>query len=262
MAKTLYFIHGMWGGPWCWDNYLEFFGSRGYRCVAATLPYHDMEPRGTPDPRLGTTGLQDYAARLEAEIRQLGDRPVLVGHSMGGLLAQMLAARGLAEAVVLLASAAPSGIFSIRPSVVRCFWSTHMNWGFWRKPVRPTFGEAAYGLLHRMPAGQRRAIYDRFVFESGRTVIEIGYWFLDRRDASRIDATAVTCPMLVVAPTEDRVSRLSVARRIAEKYTAVATFREAEGHAHWLMGEPGWEVVAAEIDEWLKRLPSAAAPAG
>jgi pimeloyl-ACP methyl ester carboxylesterase len=90
MAETIFMIHGMWGGPWYWENYRPVFEGEGYRCVTTTLPYHDMDPRGVPDPRLGTTSLLDYAEVLEQEVRQLGAKPILMGHSMGGLLAQIL----------------------------------------------------------------------------------------------------------------------------------------------------------------------------
>ncbi len=86
-------IHGMWCGPWIWDNYRRVFEAEGYHCVTTTLPYHAMDPRGVPDPRLGTASLLDYAEALEQEVKQLGAKPILMGHSMGGLLAQILGTR-------------------------------------------------------------------------------------------------------------------------------------------------------------------------
>ena len=94
MAETIFMIHGMWGGRWNFDNFKGFFEKEGYRCVAATLRHHNVDPKTAPDPRLGTTSLLDYAADLEREIRALGTKPIVIGHSMGGLLAQMLGSRG------------------------------------------------------------------------------------------------------------------------------------------------------------------------
>ena len=81
MSQTILLIHGMWAGPWCWENYKRVFEKQGYRCIAATLPFHDMAPDDVPDSRLGTTSLLDYAAALEREIRQIGLKPIVVGHS-------------------------------------------------------------------------------------------------------------------------------------------------------------------------------------
>jgi len=253
VAGTIFMIHGMWGGPWYWANYRRVFEAEGYQCIAATLPYHDMDPRGAPDPRLGTTSLLDYAQVLEREIKQLGKKPIVMGHSMGGLLAQMLGERGLAKSLVLLAPASPSGIVALKPSVIKSFWTMQTTWGFWRKPMRQTFGEAVYSMLHLMPAGEQKDTYDKFVYESGRAAFEIGYWPFDSRNASRVDATKVTCPVLVVAGGQDRITPASVVRKVARKYRAVSTYKEFENHAHWVVAEPNWQEVAAYVGDWLRQ---------
>jgi len=252
MTDTIFMIHGMWGGPWYWEKYRGVFEAQGYRCVATTLPYHDMDPRAMPDPRLGTTSLLDYASALEQEVKRLDTKPILMGHSMGGLLSLMLGARGLAKALVMLTPAPPAGIFVLRPSVIRSFWSMQTKWGFWRKPMRQTFGEAVYSMLHLMPEAEQKEAYGNFVYESGRAASEIGYWFLDPRSASRVDASAVTCPMLVVAGAEDRIVPAPVVRQIAKKFGAVSTYREFAHHAHWVVTEPGWQDVAEYVGGWLR----------
>ena len=254
MADTIFMIHGMWGGPWYWENYRRFFEAEGYRCVATTLPYHHMDPRGIPDPRLGTASLLDYAEALEREIGQLGEKPIVMGHSMGALLAQILGARGLARSLVLLTPASPSGILALTPSVIKSFWTMQTTWGFWRKPMRQPFSEAAYSMLHLLPEKEQEEAYGKFVYESGRATFEIGYWLLDTRGASRVDESKVTCPVLVVAGAQDRITPASVVRKVARKYKAVSTYKEFENHAHWVVAEPHWEEVAAYAGGWLKSL--------
>ncbi len=251
MPPTVVMIHGMWGGSWCWEKYRGYFEQRGYRCIVPTLPYHDTDPQAQPDPRLGTTGLLEYADVLSRQIEQLDQAPVLMGHSMGALLAQMLASRNLAAALVLLTPAAPAGILSLRASVVRSFLPVVSTWGFWRKPVRLTFGKAVYGILNLLPRREQRVTYDRLVHESGRAVFEIGFWFLDSRHATRIDEQKVTCPVFVVGSEHDHVTPPAVVRRVTQKYNHVSTYRELSGHAHWVIGEPGWEEIAALIARWL-----------
>ena len=84
MTETIFMIHGMWGRAWYWENYKSFFEAKGYHCITTTLRFHDMDPKETPNPQLGTASLLDYAGDLEEEIRQLGVKPILMGHSMGG----------------------------------------------------------------------------------------------------------------------------------------------------------------------------------
>ncbi len=251
MDDTILMIHGMWGGTWNWDNYRTFFEARGYRCVAPTLRYHDMDPKEVPDSRLGTTSLLDYARDLEAEIARIPGKPVIMGHSMGGLLAQILGGRGLAKALVLLTSAAPAGIMMLKPSVIRSFASVMLRWGFWRKPHRLPFEAAVFAMYHLVPRDEQRALYDRLVYESGRAAFEIGFWLLDPRGAARVEESRVTCPVLVVGGGQDRITPPSVTRKIASKYRSVSTYLELADHAHWVLGEPGWENVAEAVAKWL-----------
>lgn len=252
MSKTIFFIHGMWGGPWYWENYRQFFSARGYTCHATTLRYHNIQPQDTPDPRLGTTSLLDYAADLEAEIRELPERPIIIGHSMGGLLTMMLASRGLPAAAVCLTPASPVGVWAITPSVTRSFWSVLTRWGFWRKPMRQTYKEAVYSMLQRLSPEEQRATYARFVYESGRAAAEIGFWFFDRRRAAAVEVSRITCPMLIIAAGQDRITPPFVERQIARKLAGIAEYKEYPDHAHWIMAEPGWEKVAEDIAQWLK----------
>jgi len=251
MAETIVMIHGMWGSGWYWENFKGFFESKGYQCVVPTLRYHDMDPNGVPDPRLGTTSLLDYAADLEKLIREFDVMPILMGHSMGGLLAQILGSRGLAKALVLLTPASPRGIIALKASVIKSFWSGLTTWGFWRKPFRQTFDEAVYSMLKQMPSESWKSIYDKFVYESGRAAFEIGFWLFDSKGAARVDELKVTCPVLVIAGEKDRIVPVSVTRKVAEKYKRVSTYKEFSDHSHWVIGEPGWQEITEYIKEWL-----------
>lgn len=249
--KTLFMIHGMWGGPWYFGNFREFFESKGYRCVTPTLRYHDASPGGGPDPLLGTTGILDYADDLEREISALGEKPLILGHSMGGLLAQILGSRGLASGLVLLNPAPPAGIMALRPSVFRTFLGIMATRSFWKRPVMLGYRKAVYALFNGLPEEVHGETYGRFVHESGKAIFEIGLWLLDRRRASYVDEGRVGCPVLVTASKKDRITPVPVVSRIAEKYRRVSTFVLFENHAHWVPEEPGWEEVASTVCSWL-----------
>jgi pimeloyl-ACP methyl ester carboxylesterase len=251
MAETIFMIHGMFGAPWYWENYRRKFEAEGYRCIVTTLRYHDMDPRGVPHPLLGTTSLLDYAEQLEKEICQLDETPIVMGHSMGGLLAQILGARKRAKALVLLTPASPAGIMALTPSVIKTFWSVQTKWGFWNSPFRLKFSEVVYSMLHLMTEKEQWEIFNKLVYESGRAATEIGYWPFDPKRASSVDESGVTCPVLVIAGRLDRITPASVASKIAKKYKAVSTYKEFKNHAHWVVGEPGWQEVADYASSWL-----------
>ena len=252
MTETIFMTHGMWCGSWIWENYINYFEERGFRCVAPTLPFHDVDPNDPPPSGLGTASLLDYADFLEKEVHKLDQKPILMGHSMGGLLAQILASRGLGKAAVLLTSGTPAGIFALKPSVIKCFSEGLTTWGFWRKPFRPSFEKAVYAMLHLVPEEERREYYSKMVYESGRASFEIGFWALDRSNAARVDEMKVTIPVLVVAGGEDRIVPAEIVKKIAAKYKNVSTYKEFASHAHHVLGQPGWEEVAGYVHEWLQ----------
>jgi pimeloyl-ACP methyl ester carboxylesterase len=173
---------------------------------------------------------------------------------MGGLLAQMLAARGRARAMVLLTPAAPAGILAANWSVFKSVSSILRTPTFWRKPVRQTRRELEYSVLNVCPEPERSAVYDRLTYESGRAVFEMGFWFADERQAARVDAACVTCPTLVIAAEQDRLTPASLVRRVAGKYRDVATFRLCRGHGHWVLGEPGWQDILSSVLDWMENI--------
>ena len=253
MADTILMIHGMWAGGWYWENYVKFFGDKGYRCVPTTLRYHDMDPKSLPDPRLGTTSILDYADDLEKEIRKLGDKPIIMGHSMGGLITQILISRGLAKAAVLITPASPRGVLALKPSVIKTFFSIMIKPGFWKKPNRLSFESFVYAIAHLLAPDVQRTEYNKLVYESGQAAAEIGFWLLDPNQATKVDESNVTCPVLIIAGSEDRIVPASVVRNTAKKYKAVSTYKEYPDHAHSIILETGWEKVAEDIEAWLKK---------
>ena len=252
MTQTIFMIHGMFCGGWCWDNYKGFFKEKGYHCITPTLRFHEMDPSESPNPQLGTTSLLDYAEDLEKEIRGLDNIPIIMGHSMGGLLAQILGSKGLAKALVLLTPVSPRGIIALTPSVLKTFWSAQMKWGFWKKPFRLTFNEVAYSMLQLMPVEDQQELFSRFVYESGRAAYEIGYWFLDWKRASEVGESKIDCPVLIIAGIHDKATPASVIRQVADKYKAVVTYKEYDNHSHWVIGEPGWQEIAEYTLDWLR----------
>ncbi|MBF0235238.1 MAG: alpha/beta hydrolase [Desulfamplus sp.] len=254
MTDTIFMIHGMWGGSWLWDNYKKIYEEAGFNCVTTTLRFHDMDPKADPNSKLGTTGLLDYIDDLEQEIKQLDVTPIIVGHSMGGLLAQILGSRGVAKALVLLTPASPAGILALTPSVIRSFWSIQTKWGFWNRPVRQTFNEAAFSILNLLPPDEQKKAFEKFVYESGRAAYEIGYWLIDSTGASKVDESQITCPILVIGSAKDRITPASVVRKVAKKYNSVSTYKEFDNHAHWVLAEPGWQEVAEFTTDWMKKV--------
>ena len=254
MPETLFMIHGMQVGGWCWDKYKEFYEDKGYNCVTPNLRFHDMDPLEPASPQLGTVSLLDYVEDLEKEIKKLDRLPIVMGHSMGGLLAQIIGSHGLAKVLVLLNPAWPRGVIGLRPCVIRTFWSAHTKYGFWKKPFRLTYREMTRSVLQLFSVNDQKELYQRFGYESGRAACEIAYWFFDRKKASAVDEGKITCPVLVIAGGLDQATPAPVVRKVAHRYKVVSTYKEFANHSHWLIGEPGWQEIANYVTDWLNHV--------
>ena len=249
MKKTILMIHGMQGAKWCWDDYKSFFDAKGYVCVIPDLRYHD-ESIKKPHPKLGNTSLNDYLADLEDLLKTLPKDTILMGHSMGGLLALLLNSRGYGSKSVLITPATPYGIVNMSPSSVKSFFSVVRHWAFWEKPFAQSFEDVYYGVFNLYSKEEARKNYDRLVYESGRALFEIGFWFLDKHKTSYASKESIQTPVLAIAGKKDRTTPISGIKKMASKYGF--KYLEYENHAHGILGEKGWEEVASDILEWLE----------
>lgn len=242
------FLHGMMAGAWIFERYQSLFAARGHASWALNLRGHCGS---RPVPDLGRVSMRDYLEDALEAARALAAahgvvRPVVVGHSMGGLTAQQLAERGAVEAAVLLGSAPPRGILVTGLALARR--QLKYLWPILRsRPIVTTRDDLEALNFNRIPAADRAALFARFGPESGRAGSEMSF------GSVAVDAARVRCPLLVCASSDDRFVPPRVARRIAEKYGARAEYREFPGHGHLALIEPGWEGPAEEIVRWIER---------
>lgn len=244
----LLLLHGIAVGPWCWERWQGFLAARGWPSYALAL-------RGRAGSRpvsdLGRVTLADYVEDARAMAAALG-RPLVVGHSMGGLLAQVLAADGAVDAAVLLTSMPPKGIgFATTGLLLRQL--RHLPAMVRQRPMVARAADLAAMTLNRVPAAERPALAARFEAESGRVSRDLSLGGL------AVDAARVRCPMLAVSAEDDHFFGPRVARQLAARYHI--PHWHYHGHAHFLLVEPGWETVAADVERWLAHLPARAARA-
>lgn len=239
-------IHGAFSGPWVWAGFAKKFKKAGYDVHAPCLRHHDED---TPFDDLAQVSLTDYAADLAVFLDELGTPAILIGHSMGGLLAQMLAAKKKVHAIVLLAPSAPWGVPPSTLFEIASAQTMLLNVGFWDTVLEPDEHIAGRHFLDRVP--DRDKVAARLVPESGRAIFEIMHWGLDMRRAGEVDVRKTSAPLLVIAGSEDRINPPGTVERVAGLYRELATYEKVPGMSHWLVGEPGWEKVADRAIAWL-----------
>jgi non-heme chloroperoxidase len=245
------FLHGTNAGPWTLSNFARYFEGLGHRCLSPAYRFHDGPPSAETATRLTGTGIADYVEDIAAAMATLDGPPILVGHSLGGVVAQKLAARGLARAIVLLNGSVNWGILPTTDAE-RALGRMLMAAGpFWERTLLPDFETMArFGLNRLAPADQRR-VFDRLSPESGRVMFELFFWMFDDHRTTRVDYDRVTCPVLVVSGSEDLAIPPSTSRLIAAHHGPRATFHEAPGFGHYLPLEPGWQQIAEFCAGWI-----------
>lgn len=249
MGRPVVFIHGMWCTGGNFVRLADALRPRGHDCFTPSLPLHEV---GREDPAVGRLSLEDYAAHIEAYVhaQNFPEPPILVGHSVGGLIAQKLAARLKPFALVLLTPAAPAGIFPIRLSVLAAFFTAFLKWGWWYKPQKPSFARAQTSAFNGVPAEKHRALYATLVPESGRLMLEAALPQLDPRKAAHVDPAGVICPVYVVSCGQDRLTPAAVVRKVAARYNA--SLRHYPDRGHWVLDDVETDEMAAEIANWLQ----------
>jgi pimeloyl-ACP methyl ester carboxylesterase len=262
---NILFIHGMWSQPWVWADWKARFEAAGHRCEAITLPGHEAaihtlptrRERGAASRELGRLGVGEYTDAVGAAMARIDDGSgvVLVGHSMGGLLALMGATRfgQHARAVVSVNGAAPGNVFPLRAKTLPGTARHFANPILFRRGFRLGAREAGYLLFNAMPKERRREMAMRLVHESGRAAFQLAFGPLNFARSNRIDKTALRCPVLLLSGARDRIVPAGASRAGARWLGDQALYREYPNAAHWLLGEPGWEAVVDEVLAWLQK---------
>jgi pimeloyl-ACP methyl ester carboxylesterase len=244
-------MHGMCCTGDVWSRFRDFFEARGARVFTPTLrPDARTTILAKPNHALKAVGFAEYLRHLEEEIERISDatgqRPAVIGHSMGGLLAQVLAERNLVEAAVFISPSTPAGLHDTATRLFFSYIALKHRLGTAPWAIKSSRRLLDYTVFNRVPFAERQAAYDAFVYESGRAFNDLGNW--------QVDETRVRVPVLTVAASQDRLVPAKLVRRTGKKYATVGgDFVEYREHGHWLYAEPGWEKPATEIYDWLHK---------
>lgn len=249
VTTPVVFTHGAFCGGWAFDAFREPFESAGFETHAPNLPHHE---RGGDLERLAQSGLREYSHALTHYVRALRAPPILVGHSLGGLVSQIAAMHTPIAGLVLLAPSAPWGV----PPTTLDEHTTHFGLSllgdYWRRPVPPDYRVARASTLDRLSREDARHAFARFVPESGKAIREAVQWWLDHSMSSQAPVYRISAPVLGVAGGRDRVNPASTVRRIISRFPeGQAHFHEFPEMSHWLIGEPEAPEVARLVLQWL-----------
>lgn len=251
-------IHGMWSTGETLQDLKAVFEGAGYETHTPTLPSHILIQDMRPEHKsaLAHTSLQQYVAFLLEQVKHFKQPPIILGHSMGGLLAQLLtqemAKQGLpVHRLLLLSSAAPAGINSFYWSVVRTLGHNLFKYPMWKRCTNLRMGNIAYGIANTQDQATQTDIYNHRTLESGLVSWQMAMWFLYRKAPSYVDEKLITCPVLILGGTKDRITPFKIQKALAKKYQHTAHLVELDGACHWTVSGNHLEKIEHTLLNWL-----------
>jgi pimeloyl-ACP methyl ester carboxylesterase len=251
-SKTVVFVHGMYMTPLCWEKWIDLFDAKGFKSIAPPWPGHNgpVEAlRNHPNPHLAEVGLSEVVDYYADFLGRQDQKPILIGHSMGGLVVQLLLQRDLVSAAVAIDSAPPMGVLTPRWSFVKSNWP-HINpFKPLNQPVVLSFERFQYGFANGLPLEEQHAAYDRYVVPETRRVPRESL-------VARIDFRQAHAPFLLVAGSADNIIPASLNQANYARYKrspSIVDFKEFPGRTHLIIAQAGWEEVAGYILAWLGR---------
>ena len=254
----LMFVHGAWLASGSWDMFAEYFREKGFEVSAPEWPRKEGDVaelrEATDDIKgLGITEIVDHYA---TEIEALDEPPVLIGHSFGGLVVELLLDRGLGRAGVAMSPAPPKGILVLPFSSLKAA-SPALAHPSKRHGVVPlTLEEFTFGFVNTFSPEDATAAYEKYaVPETGQIFYEAGFANFHLHPPTEVHFKSDDrAPLLIVGADKDHTVPASLAHKQYKKYeksNAQTDYLEFAGRPHLMMVADGWEEIAAGIESWL-----------
>lgn len=240
VTAPLLFIHGAYSGAWIWqEHFLPWFAKQGYSAHALSLTGHGDSPG---QDRLDWLSIEDYVQDVLDVAAGFAEPPILIGHSMGGFIAQRAMSRLESPACVLMASVPPHGLWGSSLSLAignpQLAWSLNRLMGGGSPPPEALKSALFY---QDIPSAQMDAYYQRMQAESSRAIVDMTFTLPSR--------PRNTPPLLVMGAAEDALISPREVERTARFYNVEACILPEMGHG--LMLEKNWQTAAKTIDAWL-----------
>lgn len=252
---TIVFIHGMFMTPKAWDQWQNYYQARGYKTIAPAWPLHDLpiEQQRTEanQATLGQLTLDEVVESYRKLIKTLPEKPIVIGHSMGGLVAQKLLSEGLVSKAVAIDSAPPSGLIVAKWSFIKSNWPVVNPFANKNKAFYPSLEQFRYAFANCLSDQESSTIYKDFIVPESR-ILGRG----TSTPIAKIDFSKAHAPLLVIAGENDHIIPASLNRKNFEKYSdqsSTTTFHQFSGKCHALIVDKNWQDVANYVNTWLEK---------
>lgn len=252
-SKTIVFIHGLFVNPTSWNEWKTYFEAKGYTCYAPAFPYHEGKPadlRNNIDPKLAQVDFENVIMHLSKFIDSLPEKPIIIGHSLGGLAVQKLVEMDKAVAGISIDGGTPKNVLPtlrtvrsmfpvINPFKGKSVFITNKKW----------FHNAFCSSLTRQESD---IVFDEIAVPESRQIPRATL----NTAFAKINFKKPHNPLLFIGGEIDKIIPARLTKRNASAYkdkNSIADFKEFKGRSHYICGQKGWQEVADYIYEWLNK---------
>jgi alpha-beta hydrolase superfamily lysophospholipase len=241
----------MYMTPLCWEKWVDYFQTKGYTCLAPAWPGRDqsveMLRKQHPDAQLGKLTLNAVLEHFTTTIQALDEKPILIGHSMGGLIVQLLLQKDLAVAGIAINSAPPMGVITTSGSFLKANWPHITPFVSQSAPIEMSFERFQYAFVNSLPLAEQQTAYNRYVVPESRRVPRQSL-------TAKVNFKKPHAPLLFIAGSADNIIPASLNKSNHARYRlsrSITDFKEFPKRTHYIIGQKNWQEVASFVAVWL-----------
>ncbi|MFI5134541.1 MAG: alpha/beta hydrolase [Chitinophagales bacterium] len=261
MAKNpIVFIHGLWMHSNTWQPWMQFFSANGYECFNPDWPGDGatVEASRANSRAIANHGIKEVADNYARVIASLPAPPILIGHSFGGLLAQILLGRGVAAAAVAIDPAPMKGVWQLPLTALRASLPVLGNPFNLTKAVSLSFKQFRYAFANMISEQEAKELYDRCTVPSpARPLFQVAAATLNPGAESKVNTVNSTRgPLLITSGDKDHIVPPVLCKAAFSQYrksSAITELVSFEARGHSLTIDHGWKEVAEYSLAWLNK---------
>jgi len=256
-SKHIMFVTGAFVTHLGWKPWQEYFESKGFKTVAPAWPFKDGTPdelrkRQPNDIGLAKLTLNEVIDHYASVAKSLPDKPIAIGHSLGGLITQILVNRGIVAAAAVLHPVPPLGVFPYEFSFLKAGWKSLGLFTSTKKTYLMSLKDWQYAFVNGMSLEDQKKAWEENTIPESKSVARGGL-----SSAAKVDFKKPHPPLLIIAGSKDHIIPAHLNRRNFKAYKkdngSVLDYKEFEGINHFVVGLPSWRMQADYIYDWLQQ---------
>jgi pimeloyl-ACP methyl ester carboxylesterase len=255
-TKTIVFITGAFLSNSIWDEWRNYFEKQGYITIAPSWPHKDAPTAELisrhPDPAIASVDLKQVVAHYAEILRSLPEQTILIGHSVGGLITQLLLQEDLAVAGIVIHSMPPQNLLKFNLSFFKSPWASFGLFTSAKKSFLMSFPEWQEVFANGMPLSLQKSVYEQFLVPESKKM-----WKDLLTNVARVDFKRTHVPLLFISGTEDQFVQASLNLsnyKLYQQNGSITDYKQFDGKNHLVLVQTNWEHEAEFILNWISEL--------